>query len=381
MKGYCHLLTKIKRDPFRLFFPVGWVLSLYGASLWIMFQQNLLSTYPGQHHAQLMFNGFLLCFVLGFLMTAVPRFTETSFATTFEVACSVGLILSLTWNGLTANQFNLDITMLIGVLFAMLYSIKRFVGRQSNPPDTFIFVGLSLGLGVVGLCLILTSNAYQFGKALVYQAMMLGLILGIGGRLIPGIFGWTEIVKSQRDRYERSESFLRTVSLANYIGAAIFTVSFIIEFFWAPTLGRILRAIVVSYIAVTHWKLIYLPKKRTIHTLSIWVSCWIILVSAWLYCGYPSINTLHLQYIGGFGLLAVLIGSRVILAHGNDGHSIEAKKFPLGWVGFLLIVAAATRSSIYLVPDSYVTHLAYAAGIWIIGLILWGIVFIPRIFK
>ena len=60
-------------EPFRIFFPAGLFIGLAGVALWPFFFLGLIETYPSISHARLMVQGFLTCFIFGFLGTAGPR--------------------------------------------------------------------------------------------------------------------------------------------------------------------------------------------------------------------------------------------------------------------------------------------------------------------
>lgn len=334
-----------------------------------------------EHHGYIMIGGFLLSFVIGFLTTAIPRFTETEYLSSLEVAISVGIISTMLWSGIFNLSYIFNLSILIGLVFIATYSIRRFLGRKNNPPDTFIFVGIAIALGLVGISLILSTASPSFGKLLLFQGMVLSLTLGVGGRLVPGILGHVKIVKSQRERYENKGSFFKAVPKANYAIAAIFISSFPIEYFLNQKTGLFLRAIAVSYIAILYWRILKFPAKKTIHAFSIWIACNLIFIGSWFYYFFPTIHAIHLTYIGGFGLLTLMVASRVTLAHGKDPMEKENRKFPLLWVCILLCISAITRSSIFLFPEQYQSHLTYSASLWVIGLVFWGIIFIPRVCK
>ncbi len=375
------MLQALKKDPFRLFFLIGWIFSISGAALWTAFKYKVIDYYPIEIHGQMMMGGFLICFIMGFLMTAVPRFTETNYATGLELSVSTSMVAVLVWSGVTSSGLTFNYGILGSLLFIIFYSGRRFLKRKNNPPDTFIFVGVALLVGVLGISMVLEGGEAVLGKALLFQGMLLGLILGVGGRLVPGILGWTEIVSIQKKRYENKETFFKIIPVENYVGAVLFVISFFIEHLLNPDLGRVIRALVVLYIAIKYWRLPFFPKRRTVHTFLLWLSCWSIVLGAWIYCFLPSLNTLHLIYIGGFGLITIMVASRVTLAHGGTGLDLESKVFPLGVVGFCILLAGITRASVSVVPDSYLEHLNYSALTWILGMLVWGVVFIPRLFN
>ncbi|MDP0494831.1 MAG: NnrS family protein [Verrucomicrobiota bacterium JB024] len=78
-------------EPYRVFFAVGTLLGVFGVSMWPAYAWGLVDVYPGQTHARIMIEGFLSCFVVGFLGTAFPRLLDVR---------RVSLEESLSWAGI-----------------------------------------------------------------------------------------------------------------------------------------------------------------------------------------------------------------------------------------------------------------------------------------
>src|SRR5215510_7928052 len=77
------------REPYRVFFPLGMLCGLAGVAIWPLYSFGITATYSGRAHALVQIFGFLYCFIAGFLLTAVPRFTGTqppSFVTQLSLA-------------------------------------------------------------------------------------------------------------------------------------------------------------------------------------------------------------------------------------------------------------------------------------------------------
>src|SRR5262245_7026767 len=66
-----------RTDPYRVFFPLGIVLGAIGVSVWPLYYYGVTEGYSGRAHAFVQTDGFLYAFILGFLLTAIPRFTGT----------------------------------------------------------------------------------------------------------------------------------------------------------------------------------------------------------------------------------------------------------------------------------------------------------------
>jgi uncharacterized protein involved in response to NO len=100
-------------------------------------------------HIDLMLQGFLFAFVLGFLLTALPRFSQTWPITKVELGFFLAIFvignLSTLFGGLAWGRmgFWANLTLLF------VFAVRRFIRRKANPPPEFIFVGVGTfgGLG------------------------------------------------------------------------------------------------------------------------------------------------------------------------------------------------------------------------------------------
>src|ERR1035441_7972006 len=86
-------LDLIRYGPYRLLFPLGILCGLLGVGHWVLWSVGWLSESHAFFHASIQVQGFLTCFVVGFLMTALPRFLGSEPARRSEVACAVGTVL------------------------------------------------------------------------------------------------------------------------------------------------------------------------------------------------------------------------------------------------------------------------------------------------
>src|SRR5438876_1223313 len=85
-------LEQLRSEPFRLFFPLAFLLGAAGVSHWVLFSAGLLGRYLNAFHAVTQMQSFMVAFAGGFLMTAIPKRTRTAPATWIEIA---GLALLL----------------------------------------------------------------------------------------------------------------------------------------------------------------------------------------------------------------------------------------------------------------------------------------------
>ena len=349
--------------------------------MWILFYFHQIA-YPVIQHPTTMMGGFLLCFVCGFLMTAAPKFTGSHPMTSFEFSWSLILIALLAIFSVffIPKYFYL----LSGVIFISLiiYFLRRFLNRSQNPPPPFVFIGLGLSMGLVGSLGLFFSENFQIPEEwfrlfrLFYlQGYVLSLVVGVGSRLVVALLGHapmpTEVMKMRAGHIK--------IFLALMI---LFLLSYIIEVFYEPILGQVIKNSLVTFICLRFWKIHRKPASGTRHAWGLLISAWLMLFGLWgsLWTDYR-IHFAHIFYIGGLGLITLLIAVRVVLSHGQHGLRLESQTWFIPIFSGLVIAAAITRLSAGFVPQIYLNHLAYAATVWCVGLILWGVVLLPKIIR
>jgi uncharacterized protein involved in response to NO len=380
----------IEKDPFRVFFPLGIIFGMAGILPWTAVFWNQ-AVYPLAFHKAMMMNGFLLTFVAGFLMTAVPRFTSTAYASFREIAfvwtCLLGSALA-SMTGAYASHHALASVALLGV---MTFAVKRFTSRQSNPPGTFIFVGTGLGFWLLAN-LIFTASSMQLlasspleiiAREIFNHGAILGLIIGIGSRLIPGILGWTEIVSQQKQTYEQDKPFVQVIPGVVWMGLLLFWASYLFSPALPDSIKVGARFLIVLFFALKFWKIHRLPKTRGYLQSSIWLSSLCLILGFLLQLIWPQGGThaLHILLIGGFTLLTLMVASRVTLAHSAGGTAQEASMTSLSMLAAALLLAMVFRVSAILFPNHYLQLLGVAALIFVLSLVAWLLLFLRRLIR
>lgn len=373
-------MTAQQIDGYRYFFPAGWLLGIWGAFIWLLFPRGI-GGYPGMIHPEIMMGGFLLCFVCGFLMTAAPRFTASFGPSRWEQALAQVLIVLLFASLIPASKAYFYSAVLLLFLFLAQFLIRRFLARKANPPDAFIFVGFGIISGLVGdavlLCgefLPVPAQVYTLGRLLLLQAYIFSLVLGVGSRLIPALLGWAPLP---------TEGGLPAKLKVFVVLAIAFFATYFMEVFYIPQLANLARAVVFSVIGFNFWKLHKLPKRKDRQAFWLWVSGWFFVIGQWGIGLVPSfrIHILHVLLIAGLALMTLMIATRVSLSHGKHDMDLEKNSKALLFGALLLIFAAFTRLSAGFAPHIYQSHLVYASYTWILGLLVWGGVFLPRILR
>lgn len=358
---------KVLKEPYRLFFPLGVALLLWGALIWIPLLWNA-GDYPVLAHRYLMLNGFVGCFIGGFLMTAVPKFSKTVSAHKYEVV----FYLIATLSGIVpAYAEKPELVFLCSALqpyVLLIFLFTRILKRKENPPYSFVFIFVGLFLWFFsGLAGIFSES--EMIKQLHYEGAIAAIILGVGSRLIPGILGHEEIVRAQREKYENVLPVLQTIP-KSYL---ILMGTFVGSYFLPQVAGGIIRAIDVILVGVFYWRLWKLPAKKSSLSWSVWIASWCILTS-FIFKAIAQEGLIHIShsfFISGIVLLCLLVGTRVLQSHGPKDATLEESKI-LYLVTFLLIFTASTRVSAYLIPELYLSHLGYSSLLLSTAAIVWS---------
>jgi uncharacterized protein involved in response to NO len=390
--------TSLKMDPYRLLFPLGWANGLLGASIWILFYLTNRIAYPGSLHANVMMGGFQFCFAAGFLMTAIPRFTGTDSASPVELALAGslgGLLLAVSLAAVFDPGLSGWLHGLVVALSAFLgiYFLRRFLRRAHSPPSSFSFVGAAILFALLGSLALALANRLPasvvlLGRLVFYHGMMLALVLGVGSRLVTANLGWMQSPIIQITRQTRTVGpfeFLGSSYGTSLLLTVLFVASFVIEATIANQVGRILRALVASFVIHPQWQLHRLPRTRTKMAFWLWVSAWSVFLGLWAYAlspTYLAVAGAHFMFIGGFALMIFMIASRVTLSHGGFDVSVEATSMIYPVLGILTVFSALARVIAGMGNAQQAPILiVIAACSFIFALLAWGFLFLGKILK
>ena len=89
----------------------------------------------------------------------------------------------------------------------------------------------------------------------------------------------------------------------------------------------------------------------------------------------------HSLYIGGFGLITMIVATRVIFGHSGQGTKFNTWNKSLIWASGLLIFGMLTRVSADFILPMRLSHHIYAAGCWIAVSVIWGFAILPSVKK
>lgn len=364
-------LRWLAAEPYRVFFASGALWSIIGVSLWPLFYAQALGFYPNLVHARLMIEAFGGAFVVGFLGTAGPRMAtapkltpaELLWLFTLHQASAVcHLRLQHAWGD------GLFLALLASLLVCLVVRVLRF--RNEAPPPQMLLALTGLACGIAGTAMLLSPatlldvQRLRLANLLLYQGLPLPPVLGIGSFVFPRMlgddFGDPKTVAQSRAKLGRAIS-----------AALLLAASFFVEVYGNVTFGYALRAMVAAgYLLIeVRWRL---RQPGSLTTGLFWALGlgWLGLALAPLR-SVQHISVEHLLYIGGFGLLMLIVGSRVLFGHSGDLEGFSARSQWVRFLVFLGVLAALTRATPAWMPATTVSHHIYAALTWVLLALFW----------
>jgi uncharacterized protein involved in response to NO len=368
-------LRWLASEPYRLFFFSGAVWSIIGVSLWPLFYAGQLGFYPNIVHARLMIEAFGAAFVVGFLGTAGPRMATAPKLTPLELFWLFALHQASAVCHLRLHHAPGDgffIALLVSLLLSLVVRVVKF--RKEMPPPQMLLALTGLGCGIAGASMLLLSSVVidlqrlRLANLLLYQGLLLPPMLGIGSfvfpRMLGGDFGDPKTPAQSRSKLIRS-----------VVAAILMVSSFGLEAFGQVMSGYGLRALVVAgYLLMeVRWRKSPGDAPRGSLTTGLFWALGLgllgLVLGPFRYEQHVSIE--HLLYAGGFGLLILIVASRVLFGHSGDldGFFVRSK-----WVRFLVflgVLTATTRATPAWVPSTTVSHHLYAAWTWGLLALLW----------
>jgi uncharacterized protein involved in response to NO len=371
-------LVWLGSEPYRLFFLSGILFSIAGVAMWPLFFSGHFPFYPGVSHARVMIEAFGGAFVVGFLGTAGPRMLSAPRLKPWELVVLFALHLGnglCHLRGLTTWGDALFLTLLAG--FALSLATRVIFFRKEWPPPAMLLAATGLACGIAGTILWLNPawmerpEIRRLAGLLLYQGFLLGPVMGVGIFLFPRLLG---------GGFGESASFRRMA-----LAALVLLASFAVEIRINPAAGQILRAAAFLF-ALSHVRWRRDKDAASPGTLANSLRFWCLPLAlmglvAPVFSPLQHIALDHLLFVGGFGLLCLIAGSRVLF-----GHSGSLELFAKGsWIArgivFATVLAAITRASANFMPKIMISHYEYAAWSWAAGAGLWTLWHFRRFFR
>lgn len=372
------------KEPYRLFFPIGLFWALVATSHWISFHFQFTRDYGPVYHGFMQIIGFGGCFSAGFLMTALPNFLGTKPADPWElfVALALGIAGGVF---LLMNKLGYGIAAFGTLLVHIdIFTARRFAKSQGGPPPfTYLVCGLAMGTLACVLIWFPIPHMMRLGERMLEQGMLISFIMGIGsflGARMLGTFQPPGFLFRQKPGRPPVPPFVKMQRLFMLGGFLLFT-SFWLECL-TPLAGQLLRAAAVTSQFFLFARIYRRPTMPSFPVWALWTSMWLLVAGLWLAALMPQryeIGALHVAFIGGIGLMILVMSMRVVASHGGVMALWENARISPTILIACTALAAILRLGAMFMPKFYTHHLAAGAAVWDIALITWAFIALPKL--
>jgi len=358
-----------RREPYRVFFPLGAALSWAGVLHWLLLALGITGEYRSIFHSMAQIQGFLASFAVGFLFTMIPRRTGTAPPAPWQMVVALAAPIGTTVSA-WFEQWALAQVFWLALLAVVIgFALRRF--REGDVPPSFVWVIAALLLGVAGAILAGFGAAteriwlHDVGRGLVLQGVMSGLILGVGGFLIPAIC--------------RAAPPGRLPRAAHLALVLVFVASFLLEQ-ESIRAAFALRAVAVGLALIPSARLWLRPTLPGLHRRLVFIAAWMMPLGYAVVAVLPQYRRigLHLVFIGCYALLTLSVSVHVVLSHGGRAELLDMAPHPLRALGALLALALACRLLVDLDPARFNLWLGLAAASFLAATLCWGWLLLRR---
>ncbi len=380
LKRLREIIVLFCKDPFRLFFPLGILMGVLGVGHWAFYTIGWTKSYSGFYHSTIQMQAYMASFVIGFLLTSLPRFASASYVSLWELIVFVLWILGV-WIFAFYQYWILAEFCFVGLLLTLaFFAFRRFKKKQSVsvPPVEFIWILVAILNGILGSFLLIWGQSrggstllLGIGKPMVDQGFLLSIVIGVGGFLSPRLMGHFQ---SNRDFTPNLIAKFRRLRFKQYFSfATLLFLSFIFEGFGWKISAYAIRALVVTSMLFLTRSLPRPPKAPDMYVWMIWISMWLVFLGSWSVVLFPRyrIEMLHIIFIGGFSLMTFAVGTMVVMSHSGQAMRLR-KRMKILWVIALGVLGALVfRILAVFCPRSYFFFLGIGSLFWLMAAFSW----------
>jgi uncharacterized protein involved in response to NO len=371
-----------RREPYRLLFPLGAALSVTAVLPFAL--GGAAGGALALFHSVAQVQGFLTCFVVGFLFTFVPRRTQTPAPAAWQMLAALGLpaaSVACAWADERALAQGLWLALVAVVLHFTARALAAAPARRV--PAVFLWVPVSLVAGGAGALLTAAApllepgsgpKMWAVGRGLLVQGLVSGLVIGVGGFLIPQLTRGEAAGEVEPARQRRALAL-------HALAAGAFFASFPVEVLEDLRAGAAMRALLAGGVLLAVARIHRPPSVPGLHRRLVWVGAWLVPLGFCMEACWPRLRgaALHVVFVGGFAQLSLAVAVHVALSHGGRPERLEGSPPALRAMSALLAVAFGARI-LAGIDTGHVPSWLTIAGLAFCGAIVaWSAIVIPAL--
>jgi uncharacterized protein involved in response to NO len=374
-----------RREPYRVFFPLGAAMAAAGVGHWLLHSLGLLADYRSNFHSTTQIQAFLSSFAVGFLFTMLPRRTGSTPPTTAEIlVCGIAPIVTCVaaWN---EHAVVAQGAWLMLALTVVQFAVRRFLSASSRrrPPNSFVWIPLSFAMGITGSIMTIAyvlrgeqpTWLLEIGRGLSLQGVFIGLVLGVGGLALP--------LMTRGEPPPDGAATTQDVGrrMAHALAALLVAGSFVVQALYSVRVGLGLRGMIVLGVLLLSAEIWRAPTMPGLNRRVIWVAAWHLPIGLLLAAAYPTAFKagLHVAFIGGFAMLTLGVSAQVTLGHGGYSALLAGRPWQMAAIAGLVSLAVVLRALMDLDPARFYLWMALASASFLAGLAVWAGFLLPKI--
>jgi uncharacterized protein involved in response to NO len=381
--------TSLRREPYLLLFPLGALLAWAGVLPWLLFALGAKRLYlpmweaigyRAAFHPIAQIEGFLTCFAVGFLFTFIPRRTGTGPPAWWQLAVAlvapVAAVVFAWFEWWLAAQaaWLLLLAVLVG------FAARRMASGQRPIPASFVWVVAGLLMGIAGSVLAGLGTALEapafwlhlVGRGLLVQGLFTGLVLGIGGQLLPAV---TRGVDVGQDHPPRAWAYALHAVLA-----ALFAATFFLEHLVSVQLAYALRTAITLAVVIGSLEALQPPTLPGLHRRvgrwSVWMMpagyLWVTVAPEYRRAG------LHLVFLGCFTVLVLAVATQIALSRAERPQPMPRAPWQLVVSCALVVAALIGRVLLEVDPPHFHLWLGASAAAFLTATVPWAALTLGR---
>jgi uncharacterized protein involved in response to NO len=386
-------IGRVCKEPYRLFFPLGIILGGVGIGHWLAYFLGWIQNYSGFFHSSLQMQAYMSSFVIGFLLTAMPRFANAPHATRLEISVFLLLILGV-WGFLSRGEWIFSQICFLSILMALgLFAFRRFRQKKSvsRPPLEFVWIPIALLHGMIGTLLmtavqltLITPAFIKVAKPMMDQGFILSVVIGVGGFLGPRLMGLFQPLIAVQGAVSSEILRIRKKTVRFHLAMGfLFFLSFWAEGLDLRFFAYALRAVVVTVTLLRSRAWPRWPRASDFYVWLLWASFWFVVAGSWAIVLFPKyrIEMLHLIFIGGFSLMTFSVATMVAMSHAGEPDRLRRPMWILWLVAFGIGIAVVLRAAAPFYLAVYFRILAFSSFCWLVVGVSWLCFIFPKFLK